>query len=408
MEGRVSGGGARLGARAAREARGVAEEPARRGPRAGRGARAALLVALGLAVLAGGCGSSREIIPLNGPDGKPIRFVYRHEMRAKDAETRDSVVGALVGVRSSDDAVWQLSFTDANGGARLSQEYARTEVYHDIRYIFGVTTQDQVILRAPAFEMLVRCPAYEEHRQGYGANAFLDRPRLVPDPATATPVPAGVPPHAYAELVRPLLVPLDIPPEGGARPPTGTAAPPPALAALADWLGGASIEVRRTVEGYGGSGGGAFSVGPPVHDGRFARTTAKGFARERAAKVYYRVDDEAVVLLGGAFGPGESRASEARIRALADTAEVILHSVDALAAGEAPPSSRWVRADREPGARAEARIGVLCAALDAALAAGARRAAVVFPEPLLEPADRRLRERGFELLAEWWLPVADE
>jgi len=360
------------------------------------------IVAFGLSTA---CSTSRELIPLNGPDGNPIRFVYRHEMRAKDADRRDALEGALVAVKSSDDAVWQIDFTDAAGGVRLSQEYAKMDVYNDKRTTFFVQTQNSITLRTPAFQMSVIHPSYEAYHVGYGSTNFLDRPHLCPDPASPTAYPAGVTPHAFAQLSRPFLVPLDVR-EGLERPPTGTAAPAPTLAWLAESLGGPSVELRRQADQPGG-GGGAFTIGLWAHDGRFTRTTGHALALERGARLFFRVEDEAYLLVGPTFLEGESRASEARLRALADTADVVLASIEAYPEGKEAPSRRWVRADREAGAAGDARRGVLTAALQAALKAGAKRTAILFPPDQLGAIDARVRELGFEALAEWWLPTIE-
>ena len=105
-----------------------------------------------LACAVAGCSSSRRIIPYTGPDGKPVPFVFRHSMRAKDSESRDPVHGALVGIKSSDDAVWQIDWTDTNGGAALSQEYEEQQVYNDMRSFFFVNTENRIVLKAPGFQ----------------------------------------------------------------------------------------------------------------------------------------------------------------------------------------------------------------------------------------------------------------
>ena len=57
-----------------------------------------------------------------------------------------------VGVKSSDDAVWQIDWTDDKGGAALSQEYKEQSVYNDTRMMFFVQTENRIVLRCRVLE----------------------------------------------------------------------------------------------------------------------------------------------------------------------------------------------------------------------------------------------------------------
>ena len=65
---------------------------------------------------------------------------------------------------------------------------------------------------------------------------------------------------------------------------------------------------------------------------------------------------------------------------------------------------RLLHCDRDASAGEPNRLAVTLAALDAAVKAGAREVALFYPLGLAPRIDERLRERKFELLAEWWLP----
>ncbi len=346
--------------------------------------RALVLAAAAAAALAAaGCSSSRTIIPYSGPDGKPIPFAFRHEMRAKDSDSREPIEGALVGVKSSEDQVWQVDFTGKNGGASLSQEYAEATVYLDQRSFFFVNTENTIRLRAPGFQMAVRHPSYDGFDTGYGAGQFLDRPREADG-------------FHYAELVRPRLCPLDRR-EGVPKGDDPLPVPRPRLADVVA-LGGPRLVGQK--EGHASAG---FSVGPAVHGGRFTRVTGPTGAPERAARVYHIAESGVAVILAP-VDPADAGAPGTllpRVLDLCDTADLALHAADAPLEG-ARLSNRWVRADRDGGASAEARLAVAIAALDGALGAGAKSAALVYPPALAASLDEKLRARGFELLAEWW------
>jgi hypothetical protein len=154
-----------------------------------------------------------------------------------------------------------------------------------------------------------------------------------------------------------------------------------------------------------------FNVGPPVHGGRFLRRTAASGQLERACKLYVKAENGAYVLVAshGWAPPGkvdeyvEKGDNLARVRALCDTADLVLEDGYANKFGE-DPSKRWIVADREERAGVRNRILVCLAALDAAMGAGAKRIALFYDLPFTDGGDldTKLRERHFEVLAEWW------
>ncbi|GIW71072.1 MAG: hypothetical protein KatS3mg102_0614 [Planctomycetota bacterium] len=178
-------------------------------PRRRPGSAALLVLA---AAFAAGCLTRQSVRPLADDSGRPVALEYRCPVRVLDAASGQPLAGAVVYLGNDEDPVVQIAWTDGAGQALLAQRYARGSTIVHERTVLGLfATEVGTEVRYPRFVLRAARAGYLPVQMQFGSEAFGPQVELGPAGAfvqLSAPaalalerVPAGAPPMRHVALL---------------------------------------------------------------------------------------------------------------------------------------------------------------------------------------------------------------